>query len=88
MTIGSPIQWSCDLEVSQVDQLNGQCSPFYFQGQRAIKYPSSSIKKATYNPIVSETGKRKFALIVEKLLLYIFADFTCTFVILSNKYFC
>ena len=43
MTIGSSKQWSCDLAVSQVDQLNGQCSPFYFQGQRAIKYPTSSI---------------------------------------------
>ena len=62
MTTGSSLQWSCDLAISQVDQLNGQCSPFNFQCQRAIKYPTSSIWKATYNPIVSETGKRKFDL--------------------------
>ena len=40
MTIGSSKQWSYDWAVSQADQLIGQCSPFYFQDQRAIKYPS------------------------------------------------
>ena len=43
MTMGSSKQWSCGSAVSQSDQLNGQCSPLYFQGQRAIKYPTSSI---------------------------------------------
>ena len=52
------------MAVSQTDQFNGQYSPFYFQGQRAIKYPTSSSLKAIYNPIVNETGKREFALIV------------------------
>ena len=60
MTIGSPKLRSFDLAVSQVDQLKGQCSPFYFQGQRLFNTLYLLFKR--HNPTVSEACQRKFAL--------------------------